>query len=142
VRQHIDRPNVVGRSGLTRWLLHFERESIASTGNSLDRVLTEDLAQRAHLHLQVVLLDDHPRPDQVEQLALRDQAIAVLDQREEKIESARTQLDRLAVLQQQARVRTQLEAAETMARDQGLARIGGLQRLRPNVLQPRGFQNV
>ena len=99
LREHIDRANVVGRNGLPRWLLHLERESIAATGNRLDRVLAEDLAQRAHLHLQVVLLDDHPRPDQVEQLVLRNQAIAALDQREEKIESTRSKLDRLAVLQ-------------------------------------------
>ena len=50
----------------------------------------EQLAQRADLHLQVVLLDHHARPHQVEQLGLGDEPVAPLDQRQQHIEGART----------------------------------------------------
>ena len=53
-----------------------QREAIAAAGDRRDRLRAEQLAQRADLHLQVVLLDHHVRPDQVEQLVLGHQALA------------------------------------------------------------------
>ena len=68
------------------------RESIAAPRNRGDRLRSEQLAQRADLHLQVVLLHHHARPDDVEQLVLGHQPIAPLVQRLQHVERARTEL--------------------------------------------------
>jgi hypothetical protein len=51
-------------------------EPVAAPGHGGDRLRSEHLAQRAHVDVEVGLLDDHVGPDEVEQLVLRDRAIA------------------------------------------------------------------
>ena len=90
-------------------------EAVAAAGDGRDRVGTEQLAQRRDLHLEVVLLDDEPRPDQVEQLALGDDAVAALEQREQQVERARAERRRLAGDRQLALGDGELEAVEAVA---------------------------
>jgi hypothetical protein len=45
-------------------------------------------AQRKHLHREIVLFDDTPRPDKIVQLAATDDAITPLDQSKEQVERA------------------------------------------------------
>jgi len=70
-------------------------EPIPPAGNGRDRVRPEQLAQRRDLHLQVVLLDDELRPDDVQQFVLRDHAIASLDERQQQVERQPGQLEGL-----------------------------------------------
>jgi hypothetical protein len=67
-------------------------EPVAAPGNRRDRVRAEEPAQARDLHRQVVLLDDHPRPHDLEQLVLRHDPVSPLDQREQQVERARTDL--------------------------------------------------
>ncbi len=104
-----------GRGGLRR----FEREAVTVAGYGGDGVLPQQFAQRGHLDLQVVLLDDQSGPDQVEQLVLGDQTIAPLDQRQQEVECARAERRRLLVDQELPRSRTELEAAELVGQRHG-----------------------
>ena len=56
--------------GSLRRVLDARDELVAPAGDGRDHALTEHLAQRAHLHLQVAFLDDQTGPDQIEQLVL------------------------------------------------------------------------
>ena len=100
-------------------------EAIAAPGNGRDRVGTEQLPQRRDLHLEVVLLDHEPRPDQVEELALGDDAVASLDQGEQQVEGARAERGRLAGDRQLALGERELEAVEAVAVGHGLTRRAG-----------------
>ena len=77
--------------------MRVEREAIPATRHRDDRTLAEQLAQRVHLHGQVVVLDDTAFPDQVVQLGTRDHTIASLDQSEQEIERTAAQRRWLAV---------------------------------------------
>lgn len=66
------------------------------------------------MDLEVVLLDDHARPDEVEQLGLGDHTLAPLGQREQQVERARAERGRRAVDQQLPLRRPDLEVAETL----------------------------
>ena len=83
-------------------------------GDGGDGLRAEQLAQRADLDLEVVLLDHHARPDDVEQLVLGHEALAPLDQRAEHVERPLAERHRAAVGHQQALVRLQLEAAKAV----------------------------
>jgi len=72
-------------------------ELIAAPRNGRDRGRSEQLAQRADLHLQVVLLDHHAGPHDFEQLVLGHQPIAPLVQRLQHVERARAELGRPAI---------------------------------------------
>jgi hypothetical protein len=52
--------------------------------------------------LQIVLLDHQARPHGVEQFVLGDDSVAAFHQRQQQVESARTQTDWAAVNQQLA----------------------------------------
>ena len=72
-------------------------ELVAASGHRRDGVGAEQLAQAAHLHLQVVLLDHESRPDRVEQLRLFHHPVASLHQRDQQVERARAERHRRAV---------------------------------------------
>ena len=74
--------------------------------------MAQDLAQGRDLHLQVVLLDHEAGPHRGEELVLGEEAIEVVDQRDEDIEGPCAQGDRNAIGEQRPLVRTQLEAPE------------------------------
>ncbi len=99
-----------------------QREAIAAAGNGGDRVRPQDLAQRGHLDLEVVLLDDDRRPHPFDQLALGHQLPGPLDQRHQHVERARAQARRFAVDQQALLRGLQQEAAEAVV---GGGRIRG-----------------
>lgn len=65
------------------------------------------------MHLKIVFLDDHVRPDDVEQIVLVDDSLAPLDQRHKHVERARAELGGLAVDQQLSLGAAQFEAAES-----------------------------
>ena len=92
------------------------REAIAAARDRRDRLRPEHLAQREHLHLQVVVLDDAAGPDEIEQLGARHRALAPLDQREQQIERASAELGRLAVDEQLPLGRQQREPVEAQRR--------------------------
>lgn len=71
---------------------------------------------RFEQRLQVVLLDDEPRPDEVHQLALGDDAIVPFGERKQHVERAPAEPGRHAVGQQHALARPQLVAAEAPGR--------------------------
>jgi hypothetical protein len=87
--------------------------AIAAAGHGGDGLGADDLAQRRHLHRQVVLLDNHALPDAAQQLVLADDTVAVLDQRRQQVEGPGADLRRLTVDQQPALGRGPLEAAES-----------------------------
>ena len=87
-------------------------EAVAAAGNRRDRVATEEPAELADLHRQVVLLHDHPGPCGVEQLALGDDPLAPFDQRRQHVERPRPDGKARAVLQQASTLRPKLERSE------------------------------
>ena len=64
---------------------------VSLPGDGRNGILTEDLAQGADLHLQVVLFHNQPGPDQVKQFVLRDRPVAPFDQRQQHVKGARAQ---------------------------------------------------
>jgi len=70
------------------------------------------LANRAQLNAQVVLLHHQTGPDEVEQFVLRDDAIAALDKRDQKVERACAKWHRLAVHQDLALLGPDLGATD------------------------------
>ena len=95
-----------GRGGV---VLQRQCEAVAAPRYGGDGVGAEHLAQRRDLHREVVLLHHHAGPDPRQQLVLADHAIALLDQREQQVERAPAQRDRLAIGQQAALGRSQLQ---------------------------------
>ena len=81
-----------------------ERKAVAFAGDGSNGVGTEDLAQRRHLHVEVVLLDHQSRPRKVEQLVLGNHPLASLDESQQNIECALAQRRRLIVDQELSRV--------------------------------------
>jgi hypothetical protein len=57
-----------------------QRKAVASAGDGGNGGLTEDLAQRRYLHLEVAVLDHQSRPRKFEQLVLGNQALASLNE--------------------------------------------------------------
>lgn len=102
-----------GRLG-TGLAVQRQREAVAATGHRGDRVRPEQLAQREHLDLQVVVLDDPSGPDEVEQLGAGDRALAPLDEGEQQLERASADLRRPAVDEQLALGGQQDEAVESV----------------------------
>jgi hypothetical protein len=80
--------------------LGLQREAVTAARHGRHRLRPEHLAQGRDLHLQVVFLDDEPRPDQVEQLVLGEDAVAVVDERHEDVEGAAAERGRLALDEQ------------------------------------------
>ena len=97
--------------GLRR-VIEPRRESVAAPGDRRNGLRPEQLAQRPHLHLQVVVGDDESRPHDLEQLIAADRAIAPLDQREQKVEGSLAERCLLAVDPQRAPRRIDAKAAE------------------------------
>jgi hypothetical protein len=87
---------------------------VAASGDGRNGVPPEQLAQAAHLHLQVALLDHEPRPDGIEQLRLVDDALPPLDQCEQQIERSCAQCRRSPVHQQLPLRWPELAAAKTV----------------------------
>jgi hypothetical protein len=110
-----------------------QREAITATRNGADRIGTERLAQRGDLHLEVVLLDDQLGPHAVHQLGLRDGAVVVLHERDQGVERARTELQRLVAGEQRARARQEAKAIEVVL---GRARRHGVTRPAENSPAP------
>ena len=94
---------------------------ITPSGNGGHGLRTEQLAQRRDVDGQVVFLDHHTGPDQLEKFALADHPVAVLDQAQQKIERARTQHDRRPPAQHTAFVGPNLELTDRVARSQVLS---------------------
>ncbi len=101
-----------------------QREAVAPARHGRDGLGPEQLAQRPHVNLEVVLLDDHVGPDTIDQFALGQRAVAMLDQRQQHVEGAGTELGRHAVDQQLA-----LHGLERVAPEPVVAR-GGVQGVR------------
>jgi hypothetical protein len=89
-------------------------EPVAVSRHRLDDSLAEDLAQRGDLHLEVVFLDHHPGPCEVEQFVLGNQSLAPFDQRKKDVECPRTQRCRLAVHKKLPTGRVQFEPSEAV----------------------------
>jgi hypothetical protein len=72
---------------------------IASSGDRSDQVsmIPKGGAQRRNLHLQIVLLYHLARPDAGDQRVLAEDGTACLDQRDQHIEGAPAELNRLVV---------------------------------------------
>jgi hypothetical protein len=88
------------------------REAVAAARNGGDGLRTEQLAQRADVHLQVVFLDHHAGPDDVDQLALRDEPARPLGKGQQDVEGPCPDHGRLAVDEQDTLGRPQLDAPE------------------------------
>ena len=93
-----------------------ERSDEAGTraGDGRNGVRSEQLAQAAHLHLQVVFLDDEAWPDRFEEFRLVDDTVAPLDQRDQQVESPCAERRRGPVNQQLSFGRPQFAAGETI----------------------------
>ena len=101
-----------------------QRELVPASGDGHYRLRPEELAQVHHVNLQVVLLDDQARPDDVEQLLLRHDPVAPLHQRLEQVERAAAELRRPPVDEYDTRMRvdadpTRMERHGTMGCVQG-----------------------
>jgi hypothetical protein len=102
-----------GRNACRGWAVaHRHREPIPPPRHSGDGIGAQQLAQRRHLHGEVVLLHHHAGPDEGQQLVLADDAVAVLDQRQQQVESARIERLGLAAVQQPALVGVDLELTD------------------------------
>ena len=74
------------------------RELIAAANDCANNIVArKSFAQGLYLRVQIVLLDNPPRPDPRHQLAFADDGTVGLDQRHEHIESASAELQRLTV---------------------------------------------
>ena len=89
-----------------------QRQPVAAAGDGGNGQRPQHLAQRRDLHRQVVLLDHQAGPGQVQQLVLGDHPVAPLDQRQQHVESPRTQRRGGPVHQQQALGRPDLDPAQ------------------------------
>jgi len=90
------------------------REPIAASRNGGERALSQHLAQRRYLHLEVVLLHYQSGPDERQQVVLRDQLSGSPHEHDQQVERARAERDRLPVREQAPLGGLQLEAAETV----------------------------
>ncbi len=99
-----------------------QHESVASTGNRCDRLRPHQAPQRRDLHLQVVLLNDYPAPNGVEQFDFRHGSLPLFDEHLQQAESARAERRALAVDAQFLRSLIQFRVAEANDRSQG---VGG-----------------
>ncbi len=97
-------------------LARSQREAVTPSGNRGDRSRAQRFAQCADVHLEVVLLDGGLGPHDVHELRLRHQPLAAFDQRDEHVERARPERGVLAVHEQAAFLRTDLEAIESQRR--------------------------
>ena len=79
-------------------------------------MVTEHLAQRDDLHLQVVLLDDEAGPHDVKELVLGHRSIASFDERQQGVEGAAAELHRHVVRCEQPCIRIQPERREDVDR--------------------------
>jgi len=75
-------------------------------------MVPDDLAQHGHLHLHVRLLDDATAPGHAQQVVLGQQAVMVMHQRKQQLESTPAEVDGLAAAQQQSLGGPKLEVAE------------------------------
>jgi len=66
--------------------------------------------------VQVRFLDDHTRPDEVEQLVLRHGPVAAFDERLQQLDGARPERHRPAIDRELPLRRSQLESAESECR--------------------------
>ena len=66
-------------------------EAVSEPRNGRDHLSTEQLAQRADLHHQVVLFDHQRRPEGVEQIVLGDELTLPINQGQQHIEGTRAQ---------------------------------------------------
>ena len=87
-------------------------EAVATPRHGGHRIGAEQLAQRHHLHLEVVVDHHAARPGTREQRIARHHAAARLDQRRQHVERALADAHRRAVVEQFARVRAQHETIE------------------------------
>ena len=73
------------------------REAVAATRHRGDDLVAERLAQGADLHRQVALFHHQARPDQGQQFAFANDAIAAFDQGQQQVEGASAQGQALAL---------------------------------------------
>ena len=66
------------------------------------------------MYMQVVLFDHQPRPDECQQVVLRDRLSGSLHEHDQQIERLRAERHRLSVREQPPFRRLQLETAETV----------------------------
>ena len=87
-------------------------EPVTASRDRRNGLRAQQLAQRADLHLKVVLLDHQPRPDQGQKIVLRHELARSGNQRHQQVECARAQGDRCIVRGQTALRRLQFESTE------------------------------
>ena len=92
-----------------------QREAIAATRDRGDRSRPEQLAQRHHVHQQVVFLDHELGPHQIHQLVLGHHPLAPLDERKQHIERSRADLGGRAVDQHPPLHRVDFDGAAAVA---------------------------
>jgi hypothetical protein len=85
-------------------------EAIAEARHRLDRVGSEQLAQRRDLLLDVVVRHDHVVPDGVQELLLADEPAGPLGEQTQQIERTGAEVRGVAIDQQAPFARLQLEA--------------------------------
>jgi len=87
-------------------------KAVADARHGADRRRAQQLAQRGHLHRQVVFLHHQAGPHPVQQLGLGEHAVALLHQHAQQFHRPAAQRHRHAVDQQLALVDAQFTAAE------------------------------
>jgi len=97
-------------------------ELVSPSRNRGNGVGSEQLAQAADLHVQVVFFDHQSRPDRIEQLRLVDDAIPSLDERNQQIKRARAHGGRVSTDQELALSGANFAAAESIVLRHGLLR--------------------
>ncbi len=111
-RRRLGAANCNGRRRRRPDGLDRQRQPIAASGHGRDRRGAEQLAQREHLYLQVVLLDDEPWPHGVHQFALGDHPLVPRKQCHQRVERAAAELHRRPVAGELPQGGVQLEPAE------------------------------
>ena len=97
------------------------RKPVSVTRNRHDmarllRALSQGLAKQKDLLRQVAFFNHDIGPDRPEQFVFRDDAVAVRDEEDERIERFRRQRDRCAIAEQESHVRQHLESFERPGR--------------------------
>ena len=128
--------------GRTHPRVEVGNELVTAPGNRGDRLRSEQLAQRRHLDLQVVLFDHQSGPDQVEQLVLADDAVALPNQHQQHVDRARSE-SRRRLRRRAARVgpdRAESDRNET--RRGRNSRRGGSRKRSRSLMRRHTIQNV
>ncbi|MBB3904070.1 hypothetical protein GGR33_003584 [Methylobacterium brachythecii] len=126
VRQAAGR-SALGQIGMELHLpldrIRSEQKAVAASelGREQVPVGAERLPERRDLRLEIVLLDDRPAPDLLDELVFFDQTAAGFDEHAEEIESARSQLYPVVPSHEDTHLRVDAVASKPVSQPVGLA---------------------